>query len=132
MHLILHGALFGRENLTNFQFDPNFPYQYCRLCGALFQSSLDRKVPYGHTPGNSRIAYLAQEKRHEWAMTHATENHKPEEHDLLRFSGLYMTAEAAKKLAGYGIVPLSQMLVDEATSMALLEAPRKPEDDACS
>jgi hypothetical protein len=129
--MILKGMLVGREALVNFQFDPKFPYQYCRICGDVFQSDIDRKVPVGHTPQNSRIAYMAQGKRQAWAMTHAKE-HKPSEHEALRRSGNYCTPEAAAKLATYGIIPVNQMVTDQETSIALAEAPRAPKEDADS
>jgi len=75
---------------------------------------------------------MAEEKRKAWAVNHATKNHTQGEHEMLRGSGLYMTPEASKRLAPFGIVPLSQLVQDEATSMALLEAPRAPTDDATS
>lgn len=84
-------------------FDANKPSRACLLCGAVFQSTdaIERQL---------------------WAEKHK-KTHTQFEHDLLAMSGLVMTAQAAHRLAAYGIIPLSDMVTNEEVEAALLEAP---------
>jgi hypothetical protein len=123
------GFLVGRETLTNFEFNPGFPYTYCRLCGEVYQGVLDRRVPAGHLPENSLIAKLAYDARMEWTFKHA-HTHPEKEHNALRASNRAMTPEAANRLAAYGVFSVTDMVTDAEVSEALKEAPRTPTNDA--
>jgi hypothetical protein len=129
--LQLTGMMVGRIELTNFEFDPGFPYTYCRICGDIFQSQTDRRVPAGHLPENSLVAKLAQNLRNEWAIAHAR-THPDHVHNALRESGLTLTPEAAQRLAPFGIVPITDMVMDAEVREALATAPRAPTNDAVS
>lgn len=52
------------------------------------------------------------------------------EHYSLAMSGRWTTPEAAFKLAAYGIISLSDLLVDDEVAVALMESSAVPKDDA--
>lgn len=119
------------QNFEDLDFDPGKDYVACLLCGAVFQSKLDRaKAPLGLYTTEESLRHHAQDKRNDWAERHARNSHKPLEHHLLKLSGLTMTPEAANKLAGYGLLPLTDMSTfNEEVSSALLESRPKPNSD---
>ena len=75
-----------------------------------------------------RIAEGAKE-RQEWANKHA-KTHSEREHLDLRASGLLVTPEAAEKLVPYGIIPVQDIVMNEESAHAALQAARAPSDDA--
>lgn len=128
--LIGTGFAVGLEQLTNFEFDLNRPYTACLLCGVVYQSEIDRKVPPGEEPHNSLIARIAKERRGNWARAHAATEHTLDEHAELARSGRTMTPQAAQKLSAYGIIDITDMVVDDEVADALAKASSTPLEDA--
>ena len=127
-HILGTGFAFPLEGM---KFNPDDDYRACLICGAVYQSWFDRNhryLPVGLLK-NKRAA-IGKEKRQKWAINHAR-THSIYEHQLLRKSGMSMTPEAAKKLAAFGLIPISDMLVNyEEVSGALLESSPVPVDDS--
>lgn len=98
--------------IEGMKFNPDKDYRACLICGAVYQSWLDRNyqhLPVG--PYKKRLAASAKQRRDNWADKHAR-THSYYEHVLLKMSGLSMTPEAAKKLAAFGLLPISDMMLD--------------------
>jgi hypothetical protein len=87
--------------VKGFDFEPNCDYRACLICGAVFQSWLDR---HPVAPLKSK----ARRWRQEWADNHS-KKHSRIEHERLRASGMSMTPTAANKLAAFGLIPISDM-----------------------
>jgi hypothetical protein len=104
-------------------FEPDKSFVGCRICGAVYQSTLDR---YPSTPAD---ILQATANRRRWADRHAT-LHTSTEHAQLRKSGLLMTPEAAQNLSGFGVVPVSDMVLSEETEDALAKANAISKDDS--
>jgi hypothetical protein len=131
-------------------FDPNAPFTGCRLCGDLFQHEEDR-ICYNQLQlgiiverrllGGTSI-FIGPEyyvdmidrctiRRKTWIETHNTEKHN--ELEIQRFAkqadktGQAFTAEAANKLAPFGIAPLVSGAEQEDIVDALAKAPRAPQ-----
>jgi hypothetical protein len=128
-HVVGTGFLVGKEELTNFLFDPSKPYSACRICGEVFQTELDRRIPPGHEPHNSLIARLGKLRRDEWRKTHHG-THTEQQHNMLALSGSFATPEAAQKLAQMGIIPISDMVLNDESEAALAEGSATPTEDA--
>lgn len=124
------------------------PFTACRLCGAIYQSPLDRISYFDLQDGNLQevadsytheVMFIGSEKatrnldeatdrRRRWRYLHERRYHTEEEIMQLLQTGFAMTPEAAHRLAPYGITPLGNM--HEEIVDALYTAPRKPSDDA--
>jgi len=130
LRLVGTGFTSGLKTLPGLQFDPEFPYTACLLCGEVYQSVIDRKVPAGATPINSLLAKVAKERRDVWARSHAAQEHTTREHTQLALSGRTMTPEAAFTLAAFGLIPLIDMVIDEEVSDALARSNAIPNVDA--
>lgn len=114
------------ENAMRDSFHPKAAFSGCCICGAVFQSELDRKVFAGWaTPAEQVQATVA---RRNWSQEHARKMHTQKEHDALAASGRFCTPEAAYKLAPYGVVTLTDSFHEENRS-AQEEAPRIPENE---
>lgn len=121
-HLVLTVSSAGL--LEGMEFDPSFTHAGCGICGEVFQSHLDRlQAP---TVGEFNRAL---DMRLEWRIRHAR-MHSSTEHRQLRLSGLFALPEAAKKLASYGIIPLTDTVRHDESVHALAESPRAPVNDA--
>ncbi len=97
-------------------FSPHKPYAGCRICGQIFQSDIDRL-------DNPTLDDVVEgfEKRRGWAFSHSR-THKEIEHKMLRLSGQWCTPEAAQVFEGFGIVSLSDLVMDEEHESAMLES----------
>lgn len=126
------------------------PFSACRLCGAIYQSKLDRLCyafreempprlievfdPFTQTSSFTGDVFAlntlneADERRARWRRLHERRYHTEDEMNALQRSGFALTPEAANKLAPYGITPLGNLHEDIAS--ALFEAPRTPLNDA--
>lgn len=105
-------------------FNPHADFSGCKLCGAVYQSDLDRKVANRHaTPGESIQATV---QRKNWTLHHA-KTHSDKEHAALASSGRFCTPEAAYKLASYGIIGIP-LVGDDETTDAQANAKRLPAD----
>src|SRR5205823_20815 len=111
------------------EFDPNRPYTGCLLCGEVFQSRIDRRVPEGHLPHNSLIAKLAFDRRQKWVDEHYR-THSEYEHRQHRLSGRFATPDAAQKLASFGLFSAVDIVIDNEVENALKNAPVIPTNDA--
>ena len=102
-------------------FDPHKNFSGCKLCGAVYQSDLDRK----HAP-TAKEQIQATVQRKNWSHHHAKQ-HSDKEHNALAVSGRFCTPEAAYKLASFGVIGIP---VESDTEMhaALAEAPRVPDE----
>lgn len=109
-HLIAQGAAVGLGQLTNFNFDPAKPHTYCGICGDVFQ---DPDIDI----------------RKKWARRHSA-THTEAEHKSLKLSLRHVTPEAAYRLAAFGIISLSDLLVDTEVAHALLLSNATPVVDA--
>lgn len=130
MPLYVTGAAI-HTGLVNFEFDVEAPYSGCRICGALFQSTVDRQYLQTnqnlHTDSKflKRLKYESDRLRDEWRTRHAR-SHTEKEHELLAQSGDWCTPTAAHKLAPFGIFPLES---EGEIAEAMFEAPRAPVND---
>ena len=123
-HMWLEGAALPTTlALDGFAFEPSKPHSYCNICGDYFQSELDRLS----LPLPSEV-YAAAELRRRWSVKHSG-SHTSAEHRSYKASGLFMLPEAALRLIPFGIVPISDIVLDESNSsrQAASEAPRSPE-----
>lgn len=118
-HLLATGLAFKLEDAD---FDPGCNYRACLLCGAVFQSGIDREFD-----PSLRELLSAYEMRENWAKVHA-KRHSGKEHAALKASGASMTPEAAHKLAAYGLIPLTG--ITEEIEVALFESSPMPTEDA--
>lgn len=107
------------------EFNPNRDYTYCRICGVIYQPGLNR-VPSEQY--NSEVILAAEILRREWSQSHA-KTHSDHEHRMLTLSGRHCTPEALQKLVPFGIIPVSDIVFDEESEHAGLEAHRAPTDD---
>lgn len=64
----------------------------------------------------------------EWAINH-NKIHPEHQHRSFRRSGRFLTPEATEKLVPLGIIPVSDMLVNDEAEHAARLAPRAPKDD---
>lgn len=124
--MILTGLAVGLDSLPNLDFSPHKPYRACLICGAVYQKPNDREIT-PDSPFNLRMA--ADRRRSLWAVEHS-KSHSDKEHKLLRISGMIMTAEAAYKLAAYGLIDAVGAVMNDEISSALAEAPSVPTSDA--
>jgi len=116
--LIASGYAVGLSYLEGFRFRADKPFRACLLCGEVYQTEDDRlELPV------SAIG------RQAWADGHA-KTHSDREHLLLKLSGNSMTPEAANRLAAFGIIPVSDMVLSEEHEAALRESNSMPTDDA--
>lgn len=107
------------------EFMPNRDYTYCRICGTIFQPSLNRVPSQEYT---AEVILAANILRREWSQSHAA-THTATEHRQLALSGRHCTPEALQKLVPYGIIPVSDISLDTESERAGLEAPRAPVND---
>jgi hypothetical protein len=125
----------GHNALVNFKFVLRAPWTACRLCGAVYQTELDRKALFmmlDNDPMYQAVYEEGKQIRHEWQRKHDRAYHSDREIRLLNLSGLSVTPEAAINLAPYGIVPIGDagnVYIDEIDE-ALFEAPRAPVNDS--
>lgn len=110
----LSGMAIGLHELTGLEFRIDKPHTFCRICGAIYQSSLDR-----------RDHPLAIELRRDWSYRHAR-LHPDHEHRSLMLSGRFMTPEAQIELASFGILDLH---IDDEITQSLFESKAIPKDD---
>src|SRR5580765_933023 len=90
-HLHIEGGLSGAPRDTNF--DQRYPHSFCYLCGAVFQSDLDRV----DNP-NFKTRYNADSIRSNWRHKHS-DGHTMQEHIEHRASGRKFTPLAIQRLA---------------------------------
>lgn len=119
-HVILTGGAIGLEDLTNLTFRPDKPYRCCLLCGAVYQTELDREFPH---------SLLGKSRRQVWAENHAKQ-HPQSLHVKLFNSPNFALPEAAKRLAAYGIFSLNDLAIDDEVSDALRQSSPVPVNDA--
>lgn len=121
------GMAIGLQDLEGLKFDPQADHAGCKLCGAVYQSDLDRTVarklrqgvPRASLQGRINEAYRL---RQEWRSTHAR---------VCKYKGAAppvggFSAEAALCLTPLGTFPL---LPNQEVAHAMAEAPRAPLDD---
>ena len=130
-HVYVAGAMVGYTALTNFEFDPNKPFAGCRICGDIFQTQFDRADPSPTNTPQQVQAYhdYCTELRKEWSLRHARKHHDYQ-HRSLVLSGAWCTPEAAQRLAAYGVIALTDMVMNDEVEHALRVAPRAPTADA--
>jgi hypothetical protein len=117
-HLIATGFTFNNPDLL---FNPNCDHTLCKICGAVYQSLLDRD-PFADRQH-------AKVKRMAWSHIHA-KTHSESEHRALFISGRWCTPEAAQKLAAFGIVPIIDLVIDNEVEDALKNGYKVPIEDA--
>lgn len=123
-NLFISASIVGRDLLTNLEFDPQRDHTFCRICGAVFQSELDRIDQQ-----TVFEAFEARMRRMEWSHRHA-KRHPSREHEELARSGRFLTPEATEKLVPYGIIPVQDIVMSDEVRHAGLLAPRAPINDA--
>lgn len=108
-------------HLPGQDFDPNYPFTYCRLCGEVYQTPQSRsQLP------NDVIESADQRRR--WSHTHQAMRHTQHQVDELENSGLWLTPEAQHKLAPVGVIALSDFRISEEHHVAGKESARYRED----
>jgi hypothetical protein len=112
------GFLFGRSELTGFNFDPSLPYAGCGICGKVYQPRFAR--PHDIL---TAVAITNWRKKH-------NESHTEREHLQLKASGRKMTPEAAQRLSQFGIIDFEGMVMDDEIAHALRVVNARPTDDA--
>lgn len=128
----------GRDALVNYEFVLEAPWKACRLCGAVYQSDLDRQA-YAFYQNDEH--YMAQfielagrRRRERWLKLHNRRRHPNyfAEVRQLESSGLPYTPEAAQCLSTYGIIYMGDVpsKYENEIADALFEAPRAPINDA--
>lgn len=130
--ITLHGPSIqlGAHALTGMEFDPARPYIYCKLCGEIYQPSINRKPKL--TPQDVQ---LANDMRTTWSRRHNRQHHTEREIKQLEQSGRHLTPEAVLRLVPFGIIPVSDIVYSQVTDglsdheQAGLEAPKVPIDD---
>lgn len=136
MQLRLQGAAVGLDALPGLKFRPDRDHSYCGICGAVFQSEADRDpvgvyqqdpAQFSHRLANVEIH--ARNLRQQWRLTHS-KTHPQRAHNSLRLSGRHVTPEAAEKLAAFGIISLTDLVMDDEVSHALRLSKAVPKDDA--
>jgi len=118
-HLFVTGMAVGLPDVAELKFDVNRPHTFCNICGAVYQTDLDR------TANTAFLVLLAENGRKQWSHEHSA-THSAREHKNFRDSGRFMTPEAATKLVPLGIIPLSDQLFDDEVDHAARTAPRAP------
>jgi hypothetical protein len=122
-HLILsHGIVAKPKSLD---FLPDRSHIACKICGTIFQSWYDQ-LPAHEVSPETELAGMIE--RRDWSIKHAKQ-HPNHVHRSLVKSGRFATPEATVKLAAYGISPVSDMVLNDESAHAALEAPRCPIDD---
>lgn len=111
----LSGMAVGLDQLIGLDFDQAKPHTFCRICGAIYQSDLDR-----------RDHYLAVKLRQDWSHRHAG-THTTTEHNQLLLSGRFLTPEAQIVLAAFGIISIT---LDDEIEQALFESRPVPTNDS--
>lgn len=124
------------------------PFIACRLCGALYQTDLDRLAKDYLESGRisehfnplSRESYFtgdeqairvldeSTERRNRWHSLHERRYHTEAEIEALTKTGFALTPEAANRLAPYGITPMGKLHTE--IDDALFTASRAPSSDA--
>lgn len=110
---------------TGMEFMPDRDYTYCRICGRVFQPWLNRVPQEEYT---QEVVLAAELLRREWSQSHA-KTHSATEHRQLALSGRHCTPEALEHLLPLGIIPLTDLALDDESRQAGLEAPRAPSND---
>lgn len=121
MRVILDHSIVG-QSLTSLTIRKDRRYAGCRICGAMFQSSLVHSEPYTEAI-RQRVIHETQE----WRNRH-NRSHTESEHVSFIRSGRTFSPQAAHKLAPFGLVPLSDA-DDPEIAHAMATAPRAPYDD---
>jgi len=123
------GLAIGLETL-GLEFMPDKPFIGCRVCGAIYQSAIDRDHPFNDLPEHMALsrAYEAMLRRKEWSQRHAR-THTSQEHLNLAMSGAWCTPEAAQKLAACGVIAMSDMIFNQESACALHEGSAVPIND---
>lgn len=106
---------------VGYLFDANAPHTYCRICGAVFQTQLDRDSIKPNAHPDLQVKAILGRKR--WSFDHA-DTHSLQEHQALAASNRYMTPEATVKLVPLGIIPLTDMVMSKEHEEAAASAPR--------
>jgi hypothetical protein len=128
-HLVAEGFYFGVDQVTlKANFDPAFPYSYCRICGWLYQPPSQRhtvppKLQLKDAPNDSAKKRANRAKACD---RHAFQHSDAEKKSVGDFSFL---PEATSRLAAFGIAPLAQIAHDIAHRQAANEAARFDELD---
>jgi len=115
-HLHIEGGLIGTPKDTNF--DQRYPHSFCYMCGAVFQSDLDRV----DNP-NFKTRYNADSLRSIWRHKHS-DSHPMQDHIEYRAAGRLFTPQAIQRLSTYGIYPVSDQVFSEEHEQAAATAPR--------
>lgn len=127
-HLVAEGLLVAEDDFYKLVFDPQYPYTYCLLCGAVYQPPAQRKpvlnpqesLAHENAPNDTAVKRRA---RQAWSHRHASK-HSIKEHRMLALSGRRFTPEAQAKLAPLGIVALTDIALSPEHAQAAREAPR--------
>ena len=120
--LTLHNMPFTPDGML---FRSDRDYTYCRICGVIYQPELNRVPQDEYT---QQIVLAATILRREWSQRHAR-LHTSTEHRQLAASGRHCTPDAALRLVPMGIIPLTDIVFDDESEHAGLEAPRAPLTD---
>lgn len=120
--IIVNGPSFGCDGML---FNPSRDYVYCRICGVIYQPELNRTPAPDYT---NEVILAAEILRREWSQKHAR-THSPAQHRQLKLSGRHCTPEALQRLVPFGIIPVTDIVMDPESEHAGLTAARAPFDD---
>lgn len=127
--MLATGFQVGLTSLAGLTFDPAKSHTACKICGAVFQSNADRDLPPVGGFAESHAVWAAESIRRRWSHKHA-KTHTEKEHERLKMSGRWCTPEAALKLVAYGIIPISDAVLDPEIEDALRESSPIPFNDS--
>jgi hypothetical protein len=120
--IILDHSIVG-QSLTSLRIRKDRQFAGCRICGAMFQSSLVHSEPY-----TAELSHRVSEETSDWRARH-NRSHTTEEHVSFVSTGRTFSPEAAHKLVPFGLVPIMDW-DDPEVAHAMITAPRAPYDDA--
>lgn len=110
-------------------FDADYPYSYCRICGFVYQPAAQRAtvLPIFQLPNAPNDSVSKQLARCNAMVQH--ERQHEADGSLDKYNKHYapgFTPEAAHRLVPYGIIPLSDMVLNHEVEHAANTAPRAP------
>lgn len=116
--LFVKGPTIGLPKDIPFRADRE--YTFCRVCGALFQPHLERVPAHLYT---AQVIERSSTLQRAWATKHA-KTHPGHVHESFRKSGAFLSPEATLALVPYGILPISDIVLNDENEHAGLQAPR--------
>jgi hypothetical protein len=111
-------------------FNPDYPYSYCRICGFVYQDDFQRRPVPLHKQSNQvtepNDSLEKKLRRRDAILKHDRQHARDGSLAKYQASGFYFTPEATLRLIPYGIIPVSEMALQDEHSDAARQAKRIP------